>query len=103
MPLSPARRGTSDAARAELRRKRSNRALGIVDLRDPANPKEVGNWREVAGGDTTSTHDVTEIAPGIVVTSTEPLLLLDARKDPANPTRLQTGRTPGFAKHATAL
>ena len=36
----------------------------------------------------TSTHDVTEVSPGIVVTSTEPLLVLDARADPVHPTVL---------------
>ena len=32
-----------------------------------------------------SFHDVTEVAPGIVLTSTNPMLLLDARKDPVHP------------------
>ncbi|MDP9067244.1 MAG: hypothetical protein M3N53_02705 [Actinomycetota bacterium] len=56
----------------------------IVDLRDPANPKLVGQWNE--GLDATVTHDVTEVAPGRVVTASEPsVYFLDARKDPARP------------------
>ncbi|MDQ3941286.1 MAG: hypothetical protein M3238_08050 [Actinomycetota bacterium] len=62
----------------------------IVDLRNPTKPKEVGNWAEgsPAGG---GGHDVTEVAPGLVLTSTQPLMLLDARKDPAHPKLLATG------------
>jgi hypothetical protein len=56
----------------------------ILDLRDPAAPKVVGDWTKgTAAPD--GGHDVTEIAPGMVVTSTQPILLLDARKDPVHP------------------
>lgn len=61
----------------------------IADLRDPANPKVVGNWGE--GKPAGSGHDVTEIAPGLVVTSTQPIMFLDARKDPARPKLLAVG------------
>jgi hypothetical protein len=57
----------------------------ITDLRNPAKPKMLkekwGDGQPPHG----STHDVTEVAPGIVLTSTDPMLLLDARKDPAHP------------------
>ena len=56
----------------------------IVDLRDPTNPKLVGNWAKgtpAPGGG----HDITEVAPGRIVTSTSPIMLLDARKDPVHP------------------
>lgn len=58
----------------------------IVDLRDPAAPKIVGDWTRVVlpGG----YHAIEEVAPGIVITGTVPTFLLDARKDPANPKRL---------------
>jgi hypothetical protein len=70
----------------------------IVDLRDPKNPKEAGNWLEpIEAG---STHDVTEVSPGIVLTATEPMTLLDARTNPSNPTLLASTPTPGFT-HAT--
>ncbi|HYP22456.1 MAG TPA: hypothetical protein VEV43_02685 [Actinomycetota bacterium] len=56
----------------------------IVDLRDPANPKLAGDWKKTAGLPPSSTHDVTEVAPGMIVTS-GPIALLDARKDPTKP------------------
>jgi hypothetical protein len=57
----------------------------IIDLRNPAKPKLVkSTWGEGTpagnGG-----HDVEEVAPGLVMTATEPMMLLDARKDPAHP------------------
>lgn len=55
----------------------------IVDIRKPESPKAVGNWKE--GSPAGSTHDVTEVKKGIVVTSTQPMLVLDARKNPAAP------------------
>ncbi|MEJ7786237.1 MAG: hypothetical protein WKF96_15630 [Solirubrobacteraceae bacterium] len=58
----------------------------IIDLRDPKNPKLAGNWNTLYPTD--SEHDVTEVKPGIVLTSSQPQQLLDARTDPANPTRL---------------
>ena len=57
----------------------------ISDLRDPANPKLLdATWGEgtPAGN---SGHDITEVAPGLVLTSTNPMMLLDARKDPTKP------------------
>lgn len=56
----------------------------IIDLRDPEHPKPVGNW--ATSRKPGSTHDVTEVAPGMILTSSTPMYLLDARTDPANPT-----------------
>lgn len=53
----------------------------IVDLRDPENPKLAGTWQTL-GVD--YVHDVTEVAPGWVVASTNPLMYIDAR-NPAKP------------------
>lgn len=53
----------------------------IVDLRDPAAPKQVGDWTE--GLNIGNTHDVTEVRPGFVLTSTQPMYLLDVRKPDA--------------------
>jgi hypothetical protein len=61
----------------------------IVDLRDPANPKVVGDWGE--GMPANNAHDVTEVAPGLVLTSTQPIMYLDARKNPAKPKLLALG------------
>jgi len=58
----------------------------IIDLRKPAAPKIAGNWGK--GMLAESGHDVTEVAPGLVVTSTNPMMLLDARDDPAKPSLL---------------
>jgi hypothetical protein len=68
----------------------------ISDLRDPANPKLMEeSWGD--GMPTSGGHDVTEIAPGIVLTSTNPMMLLDARKDPVHPKLLATSETmPAF-------
>jgi hypothetical protein len=68
----------------------------IVDLRDPANPKLAGAWTDDVQPTPTSFHDVTEVSPGMLVTSTEPLLVLDARTDPVHPTVVGTAKTPGF-------
>lgn len=50
----------------------------IVDLRDPAKPELVGDWTK--GLSLGNTHDVTEVKPGFVLTSTQPMYLIDARK-----------------------
>src|SRR3712207_9191556 len=51
----------------------------IVDLRDPENPRlSESNWQT---DDIETEHDVTEVSPGIVLTSTQPLKLLDARSE----------------------
>lgn len=65
----------------------------IVDLRDPAKPKVAGNWKSAAPGGPGVQHDVTEVSPGIVVTSSQTLWVLDARRNPARPRLLATGKT----------
>ncbi len=66
----------------------------IVDLRDPANPKMAGNWGEgMPAGDG---HDVTEVSPGLIVTSSNPIMLLDARKDPTKPVVRALGIEPNM-------
>ena len=56
----------------------------IIDIRDPANPKLAKTkWGD--GKPANSAHDVTEVRPGIILTASNPLMLMDARKDPANP------------------
>lgn len=58
----------------------------IVDLRDPSEPKLVDKrWSDVIGG---SAHDVTEVRPGLVVTASRPMFVLDTSK-PADPRILQ--------------
>ena len=59
----------------------------VTDLRNPAKPKVIGDWSKGIE----SAHDVTEVAPGIVLTSSRPIQLLDARKNPAKPKVLAKG------------
>jgi hypothetical protein len=62
----------------------------IHDLRNPAKPKLLdakwGDKLPARGG-----HDIEEVAPGKVLTATQPVMLLDVRKDPAKPKLLATG------------
>lgn len=55
----------------------------IVDLSQPEVPVVVGNWMDVAPVE--RTHAIDEVAPGIVMTGSVPLYVLDARSDPVNP------------------
>ncbi len=64
----------------------------IVDLRDPADPQVAGNW--MPGMTPGFGFDVTEVAPGLILTASRVIHLLDARKDPANPKALAYGSTP---------
>ena len=62
----------------------------IVDLRNPAKPKFLDEkWGD--GLPTNGGHDIQELSPGLILTLSQPLMLLDARKDPANPKLLATG------------
>ena len=62
----------------------------IVDLKDPSQPRLVGMWGGVQPNDG---FDVTEVAPGLVLTSTRTMFLLDARKNPTKPKVLAVGGT----------
>lgn len=58
----------------------------IIDVRKPTKPKLAGDWTK--GLPVQGAHDVTEVAPGLIVTSSNPIVYLDARKDPAKPEAL---------------
>ena len=60
----------------------------VVDLRDPTKPRSAGDW--MADLPIQTAHDVTEVAPGLVVTSSDPVLVLDARR-PTRPKVLAAG------------
>ena len=68
----------------------------IVDLRDPTEPKIVGDWTKGTPADFTGAHDVNEVSPGMVLTSSNPILLLDARRDPTHPKVVAIGTHQGF-------
>ena len=70
----------------------------IVDLRNPAIPRtSTSRWNSVTP--VSSAHDVTEVAPGIVLTSSDPLALLDAREDPEHPVLIGKGPNRGRFTH----
>lgn len=57
----------------------------IIDLTDPANPVLTdASWREASGAGGGYTHDFTEVAPGLLVSSGQPSYYLDAT-DPLAP------------------
>ena len=62
----------------------------ISDLRNPAKPKLMKEkWTdglEAISGH----HDITEVAPGLVLSASQPMVFLDARKDPRHPKLLAT-------------
>lgn len=68
------------------------RTGGIVDLTDPANPTEAGNWMESIELAPGYTHDFTEVGPNRLVSSGQPSVYLDTT-DPANPVLLNEIRT----------
>ena len=60
----------------------------ILDLRDPSKPVLLTErWRDQYGADggIAFSHDVSEVAPGLVMTASVPMALLDARRDPVRP------------------
>lgn len=65
----------------------------VIDLRDPANPKVVNtNWAlplEFHNPPPIYTeykaHDLTEVRPGVLLTASNPMYLLDARRNPIRP------------------
>ena len=62
----------------------------VIDIHDPTKPvmsKE--NWSDNLPGK--GGHDVTEVKRGLVVTSSQPIMFLDARKDPVHPKLLAQG------------
>jgi len=73
----------------------------IIDLRDPANPVFVKEkWGD--GMPVTNGHDVNEVAPGIVLTSSDPMMVLDARKDPRHPKLLAVAQPMQEFIHSNA-
>lgn len=77
----------------------------VIDLRDPTRPRYAGDWRTGTPLSDRSAHDVTEVAPGRILTSSEPMMLLDARKDPRRPRVIALGEraeetdVPGYFWH----
>lgn len=73
----------------------------IIDLRDPSKPVKLEQgWEEAVKVPFSSPHDVNEIGPGRVLTSSDPLLLLDTR-NPAKPKLLATSEQNGEFIHTS--
>lgn len=70
----------------------------IIDLRNPRKPKVLDKpWSDSMGG--INSHDVTEVRPGLVVTSSNPMYVLDT-SDPANPKAItKTGESAPHTGH----
>lgn len=62
----------------------------IVDLKNPAQPKLVGSWGAMAGNDG---FDLTEVSPGLVLSASRQIMLIDGRKDPVRPKVIARGST----------
>lgn len=56
----------------------------IVSLANPTSPTKVGDWRTAVSPAPTRFHGIDEVAPGMVLTASEPTVFLDA-SDPVNP------------------
>ena len=71
----------------------------IIDLRDPTNPKLLPNkWTD--GLTISSPHDVNEVAPGRVMSSSDPLVVLNT-KNPAKPKVITTSEPNGEFIHTS--
>jgi hypothetical protein len=67
----------------------------IVDLRDQTKPvllKE--KWSD--GMPASGGHDINEVRPGLVMTSSNPILVMDVSKDPVHPKLLATSQEQEF-------
>src|SRR3954470_21457008 len=64
----------------------------VTDLRRVDQPKIIGNWSQGLPGK--SVHDVTELTPGMVLTASQPFMLLDATKSVTHPKLIATGSSP---------
>ena len=71
----------------------------IVDLRDPAKPVKLDNtWNE--GLVISGMHDVNEIEPGLVLTASDPMVLLDT-SNPAKPKAIASSGPNGEFIHTS--
>ncbi|MGH2734826.1 MAG: LVIVD repeat-containing protein [Actinomycetota bacterium] len=70
----------------------------LVDLRNPSKPSELGHWN--AKLKTDKIHDVTEVAPGRVLTASMPLMFVDARRNALRPKALAHGTNLDKREHS---
>jgi len=72
----------------------------LTDLRRPSKPKALGQWNEKLPAD--KIHDVIEVAPGRVLAASQPLMFVDARKNPLRPELLAQGTNIDKREHSVA-
>jgi hypothetical protein len=70
----------------------------LVDLRNPAKPKNKGYWNAKLPAE--KIHDVNEIKPGRILTASQPLMYLDARRNPLRPKLLARGTNIDKREHS---
>jgi hypothetical protein len=73
----------------------------VVDLRDPAHPKVIGDWTDNGVLPSRNTHDVSELADGRVIAASAPIELLDASRDVVRPRVLARSDTPDDKRYHT--
>ena len=66
----------------------------IVDLTKPSSARVVGNWADSRPAVAAQKHDVTEVRPGVVLTASNPMMLLDARRDAEHPRLVSAAPMP---------
>jgi hypothetical protein len=65
----------------------------IVSLADPTSPSKVGDWRAAVTPAPTRFHGIDQVAPSLVLTASEPTVLLDA-SDPIDPVAVAIANPP---------
>jgi hypothetical protein len=72
---------------------------GTVNLRNPARPRMTGDWTARGVLPSRRVHDVFEVAPGRVLTASDPVLLLDLTAGVNRPRVLARGTNEGERLH----
>jgi hypothetical protein len=75
----------------------------VVDLADPAKPKDLGDWTDNGVLESRKVHDVTEVSPGRIITASAPIEYLDISGDKAKPKVLARSDTPADHRFHTAI
>lgn len=75
----------------------------VVDLADPAHPKALGDWTAGDVLPSQKVHDVTEVAPGRIITASAPMEYLDTSQGRAHPKVLARSDTPADKRFHTAI
>lgn len=74
----------------------------LVDFRDRTAPRPLGDWTADGVLPSRKVHDATEVAPGILVTASAPIQVMDVREDPLRPRVLARGPDPAKRYHNVA-